>query len=84
MTEIEKDKQTIGIIALLYQWTVGIVKNKRKRHQILFHLGPYWMDGPTVHFGLWNYCFKHITQTYSDKCYKVTDVEDDAITIDGM
>ncbi|XP_075246155.1 uncharacterized protein LOC142339781 [Convolutriloba macropyga] len=45
--------------------------------------GPYWMDGPTVHFGLWNYCFKHITQTYSDKCYKVTDVEDDAITIDG-
>ena len=43
---------------------------------------PYWMDGPTAHFGLWNYCYEHDSATYSAKCYSVNDVS--SINVDGI
>ena len=43
--------------------------------------GPYWMDGPVAHFGLWNYCYEYVSATHSDKCYQITDV--DGFDVDG-
>ena len=38
--------------------------------------GVNWIDATTFNYGLWKYCFKYQTQTYSTQCYNIRDVID--------